>query len=139
MPNRPYSISPIVAYASLAVPSSDQTRDLELLRRWCSRFLVEIEVLAEEIPPSAEHRPLWFEILEQIARGNITTLIVPSLFHIAGADFIALSKVLTLLKAHGVTLKSLGEVIDSRRNSNHEIVLRLVENTRGAEALRGAQ
>jgi len=88
-----------------------------------------MEILAEEIHPSEHHRPLWMEILEQIERGTLTTLIVPSLFHIAGDDFISLAKFLTFLKAHGVTLKSLAEVIDSRRDSKHEIILRLVQDT----------
>jgi hypothetical protein len=63
---------------------------------------------------------------------------VPSLFHIAGDDFIALSKFLTFLKVHHVTLKSIVEVIDSRRDSATEVVLRLIKDTRNSNSVRGA-
>lgn len=82
---------------------------------------------------------MWSEILNQIERKEVSTLVVPSLFHVAGDDLIGLSKFLIFLKAHGVTLKSLTEVIDSRRVFHHEIILRLVHDTEKVGAVRGAQ
>jgi len=126
----PDSFSTVVAYASIANSDIDNDHDLKLLKAWCKKVPIEIETLAEEIHPSEPSRPLWSEVLQKIERRAITTLVVPSLFHIAGDDFITLSKFLIFLKAHGVALKSLAEVIDSRRVSQNDIVLRLVLNTR---------
>lgn len=131
--------TPIVAYASMVTSNPNHKCDLKLLRRWCSRVPGQMDILAEEIHPTDDHRPLWSEILALIERGAITTLVVPSLFHVAGDDFVALSKFLVFLKARGVTLKSLTEVIDSRRASQHEIILKLVEDYGNTSPIRGAQ
>ncbi len=137
MPSRSDSFSPVVAYASIANSNLNRDCDLDLLRRWCARVPIEIEILAEEIHPCDSHRPLWNIVLDQIEREAITTLVVPSLFHITGDDYIALSKFLIFLKAHGVTLKSLAEVVDSRRNSNHEIILRMIQDSQKVATVRG--
>jgi Resolvase, N terminal domain len=137
--SRFFSPTPVVAYASIAASNLDNDNDLNLLRRWCARVPIEMEILAEEIHPSEHHRPLWMEILEHIERGNIATLVVPSLYHIAGGDYIALSKFLVFLKAHDVTLKSLTEVIDSRRESKNEIIFRLIQDTKKADNVRSAR
>ena len=127
MSSRAFS-SGLVAYASMAVSNSTQESDFEFLQSWCRRIPIEMDLLAEDVHPTAVVRPFWNEILKGIESGSITTLIVPSLFHIAGEDFISLSKFLVFLKAHRVALKSLIEVIDSRRDSNNDIVLRLIQN-----------
>jgi len=129
----------MLAYASIAASNPNHESDLDLLRRWCCRIPVETEILAEEVHPSEHHRPLWNQVLAQIEQGTLTMLIVPSLFHIAGEDYIALSKALIFLRAHGVTIKSISEIIDSRRDSNHEIIMRLVQDTGKVDAVRGAQ
>ncbi len=130
--------SPVVAYASLVISTQGAESDFEFLRRWCSKVPVELEILADDVHPSAPDRQFWKDLLNEIERGAITTLIVPSLFHIAGDDFIALSKFLTFLKMHRVTLKSIVELVDSRRDSRTEIVLQLINDTRKANAARGA-
>lgn len=139
MPSHFIAHMPMVAYASIAKSNPNHGGDFKLLRRWCHRVPFQMDLLAEEYHPSESHRPLWSEILSEIERGAITTLVVPSLFHVAGDDFISLSKVLTFLKIHGVTLKSLTEVIDSRRDSRNEIILRLVDDTRKQSENRGDQ
>jgi DNA invertase Pin-like site-specific DNA recombinase len=117
--------TPVVAYASLDHSNLNKDLDLDLLRKWSLRTPFKLDVVAEEVDPTSEHRPLWSEILEEIERGGIHTLVVPSLFHVAGYDLIALSKTLTFLKMHHVTLKSLSEVIDSRRSPRHDIIVAL--------------
>lgn len=129
--------SPVVAYASMAVPSVSEESDFDFLRRWVAKTPFEIEILAEEFHPSEHQRPLWSEIMSGIEAGAITTLIVPSLFHIAGTDFIALANFLTFLKVHRVTLKSIVDVIDSRRDSKTEIILRLTQDTGKSVTMEG--
>jgi hypothetical protein len=130
--------SPVVAYASMVLSTHGEESDFEFLRRWCSKVPTDIEILADEFHPSVLERPFWNDLLNEIEREAITTLIVPSLFHIAGDDFIALSKFLTFLKVHHVTLKSIVELIDSRRDSQTEIILRLIQDTQKSNSVRGA-
>lgn len=127
--------SPVVAYASMAVPSVSEESDFEFLRRWVAKIPFEIEILAEEIHPTESHRPLWSEIMAGIESGAIKTLIVPSVFHIAGTDYIRLANFLTFLKVHRVTLKSIVDVVDSRRESKTDIILRLMQNTEKPAAM----
>lgn len=124
---RTHSFS-IIGYASLAA-SGGQT-DLDLLRQWCMKVPTETEILAEEIHPNEKQRPMWLEILNQIKLGTVTTLVVPSLFHIAGDDVVSLFKVLTFLKTHDVTLKSLAELIDSRRDSKNDVIVKFFESSK---------
>lgn len=133
---RPF-YSPVVAYASMAVPSVSEESDFDFLRRWVAKIPFEIEILAEEIHPTETQRPLWNEIMAGIESGAITTLIVPSLFHIAGTDFIALANFLTFLKVHRVTLRSIVDIIDSRRDSKTEIILRLMQDTGKSATMEG--
>jgi DNA invertase Pin-like site-specific DNA recombinase len=121
-----YVFAPIVGYASLATAHSAD--DLELLNSWCRQLSGESEILAEEILPSSLKRPLWQKIMTQIELGTVKTVIVPSLFHLAGGNVIALSHLLSFFDVHGVILKSLAEVIDSRKISKNDIVLQLIED-----------
>ena len=128
--------SPIVAY-TCSSPSLNS--DLDFLRSWCDKIPIEIDIFTEEAHPSDPNRPVWSDLLTEIERGNITTLVVPSLFHISGDDYISLSKFLVFLKKHGGTLKSLTEVIDSRRESRNDIILRLIHDTKKVNDSRSAQ
>lgn len=127
--------SPVVGYSSLAVRDSGYSK----LQRYFKKIPIQTDIVAEEVHPSQDYRPVWREVLELVERQAITALVVPSLFHVAGADVIGLVKVLNFLKAKGVRLKSLTEVIDSSRVSQREIVLRLVRDTQLVASVRGAQ
>lgn len=127
MQNAFLTCTPLVAYTSTADARAQS--DSNLLKLWVSKIPMEIDILAEEIDPSAKERPLWSALLMEIERGRIKTLVVPSLFHIAGADVVTLAKVLTFLKANRVTLKTLTELIDSRRDSKSDILLKFIEST----------
>lgn len=129
---------PIVAYASMVISTKSGESDFEFLRRWCAKLPIDLEILADDVHPSAKERPFWMDLMNEIERGAISTLVVPSLFHIAGDDYIALSRLLTFLKTHRVTLKSLVEVIDSGRDSKTDIIMRSVQETRKSDNLRGA-
>jgi DNA invertase Pin-like site-specific DNA recombinase len=121
-----YVFAPTVGYASLATARSADA--LDLLNSWCRQLSGESEILAEEILPTELNRPLWNKIMIQIELGTVKTVIVPSLFHLAGGNMIALSHLLSFFDVHGVNLKSLAEVIDSRRISKNDIVLQLIED-----------
>lgn len=79
--SRLLSPTPVVAYASISESNLNNDSDLSLLRNWCLRHPIGLEILAEEIHPGEMHRPLWMQIMDEIEAGAITTLIVPSLFH----------------------------------------------------------
>lgn len=127
MQNSFNTCTPLVAYTSAAGACAQS--DANLLKLWVSKIPMEIDIFAEEIDPLAKERPLWSALLMEVERGRIKTLVVPSLFHIAGADVVVLAKVLTFLKANRVTLKTLTELVDSRRDSKSDILLKFIEST----------
>jgi DNA invertase Pin-like site-specific DNA recombinase len=113
--------SPVVGYASLALGQSG----FDSLYEFCQEMPFPTDLLAEDSSPSATHRPMWNEVLDLIEQKAVTTLVVPSLLHIAEGDARVLSIFLHLLRKYGVTLKSLEERIDSRRDSKAEILAHL--------------
>lgn len=117
----PVSVS-TVAYAFVS-PSDPRSRsDLDLLRHWCAGCRDFVEILTEEVHPRERGSKIWSEVLCRIESGGIKTLIVPSLFHIVGNDFIALSKFLTYLKTKGARIRSIREFIESDRYPHQDIV-----------------
>lgn len=112
------SYSPIVGYASLALRDSG----LFKLQSYFQKIPFETDIAAEDLHPRQDYRPLWSEVLELIERQAITTLVVPSLFHIAGDDFNLLRDVLKLMRIQGVRLKSLSEWVDNSRQPDNEIL-----------------
>ncbi len=127
------SNSPVMGYASLALRDSG----LFMLQRYFQKIPFETDIAAEDLHPSQDYRPLWNEVLELIERRAITTLVVPSLFHIAADDFNLSRDVLKLMRTKGVRLKSLEEWIDSSKMPDDEIVFKLVCDTVRMNAIRG--
>jgi hypothetical protein len=85
-------------------------------------------VLIEAVHPSEIDRPVWATIKRQIEAGEVTTLVVPSLYHIAGNDFVGLSKILDFLKQHKVALKALKDVVDTRGISGPALIAKFYQD-----------
>jgi DNA invertase Pin-like site-specific DNA recombinase len=116
--------SPVMGYASLALKDSG----LSKLNKYFQKIPFETEIVGEDIYPTAECRPVWNEVLELIERQALTTLVIPSLLHVAGDDFTSLANFLSLLRLKGVRLKSLAEGVDSSRLPGNEILAAFAEN-----------
>lgn len=112
------SHSPITGYASMALNDSGLTK----LQRYFQKIPFEVDIVGEEILPGEMSRPVWSEVLEMIEREAITTLVVPSLLHVAGDDFNSLANFLKFLRLKGARLKSLAEWTDSSRIQDREIM-----------------
>jgi hypothetical protein len=107
-----------VGYASLALNDSGLIR----LQKYFQNIPFETEIAAEGVHPKEECRPIWSQILESIERHAITTLVVPSLEHLADDDYAALADVLKLLRLKGVRLRSLAERVDNSRQTSNQIL-----------------
>jgi DNA invertase Pin-like site-specific DNA recombinase len=116
-----------VGYASLALNDSGLVR----LQKYFQKVPFETEIAAEGVHPNWVCRPIWSQILELIGHKAITTLVVPSLEHIAGEDYTALADVLKLLRLKGVRLRSLAEWIDNSRQSDSQILAGFVKKSFG--------
>jgi DNA invertase Pin-like site-specific DNA recombinase len=122
--------SPVVAYASFDVRSNSVgDSDFEYLQRFCLKHPFPIELLAESASQDGK-RIFWNQILDEIERGGVTTLIVPSLQHIAGDNELGLLRLLTFLKEHRVKLRSLKENVNSHKLSRRDILSRFQSSTK---------
>jgi hypothetical protein len=112
---------PIVAYISLAL-ENDKSTAFESIQEYCRNTPVETDIFAEDILPEEKDRPLWQQVLDLVERNDVSMIVVPSLKHVAGNDSKSMSSFLTFLKINNVRLKSLGEGVDSQRDSHLKIL-----------------
>lgn len=96
------------------------------LKGYCEQRFYPIEILAEKIHPEANARPIWAEIKRRIINGDVTLLIIPSLYHVAGSNLAKLSDFLRRLEIEKVKLISLKDDIDTDRFSRDQILMQFV-------------
>ena len=117
------STAQTLAYASTVESHWDLGRFSFLrLKSFCEQRFYPIEILSERIHPESKARPIWIEIKRRIKKGDVTLLILPSLYHVAGSNLAKLSDFLRLLEIERVKLISLKDDIDSDRFSRDQIL-----------------
>ena len=117
------STTQTLAYASTDESHWDLGRFSFLrLKSYCEQRFYPIEILSEKIDPESKVRPFWIEIKRRIKKGDVTLLIIPSLYHVAGSNLAKLSDFLRLLEIERVKLISLKDDIDSDRFSRDQIL-----------------
>ena len=92
------------------------------LKSFCEQRFYPIEILSERIHPESKARPIWIEIKRRIKKGDVTLLILPSLYHVAGSNLAKLSDFLRLLEIERVKLISLKDDVDTDRFSRDQIL-----------------
>lgn len=95
-----------VAYASMVI-SIDA---LSSLTDYCVFLDQEVDIYAEEAHPEDFKRPMFQMVLDKIQKNEVKTLIVPSLYHLAGDDTALLNKILNLTKRNHVELITLSNL-----------------------------
>ena len=88
-----------------------------------------VEIVAEAVHPKSPHRPEWHELIKRIRNNEITLIILPSLFHVAGHDIAQLSDFLALLEMNDVKLLTLKERINTDRLSRSQTLIQFVTRT----------
>ena len=117
------STAQTLAYASTVESHWDLGRFSFLrLKSFCEQRFYPIEILSERIHPESKARPIWIEIKRRIKKGDVTLLILPSLYHVAGSNLAKLSDFLRLLEIERVKLISLKDDIDTDRFSRDQIL-----------------
>ncbi len=117
------STAQTLAYASTVESHWDLGRFSFLrLKSFCEQRFYPIEILSERIHPESKARPIWIEIKRRIKKGDVTLVIIPSLYHVAGSNLAKLSDFLRLLEIERVKLISLKDDIDSDRFSRDQIL-----------------
>ena len=123
------STAQTLAYASTVESHWDLGRFSFLrLKAYCEQRFYPIEILSENIHPESSPRPIWTEIRRRIKKGEVTLLIVPSLYHINGSNLARLSDFLRLLERERVKLISLKDNIDTDRYSRDQILKQFATN-----------
>jgi hypothetical protein len=117
-----------VCYCYLDPSDPSNGRDLSLLQAWCKCTQAASTVLIEAVHPIETARPVWASVKRQIEAGEVAALVVPSLYHIAGNDFVGLSKILDYLKQHKVALKALKDVVDTRGVSGPALIAKFYQD-----------
>ena len=116
-----------VAHASTVETHWDLGRASFLkLKEYCSQKFYPLEVLSEQRHPEAELRPVWQDLQARIEKSEVTLLILPTLFHIAGSNLAKLSGFLKILETRGVKLIVLKGEIDSDKLSRSQMLLLFV-------------
>lgn len=117
------STAQTLAYASTVESHWDLGRFSFLrLKSFCEQRFYPIEILSERIHPESKARPIWIEIKRRIKKGNVTLVIIPSLYHVAGSNLAKLSDFLRLLEIERVKLISLKDDVDTDRFSRDQIL-----------------
>ena len=117
------STAQTLAYASTVESHWDLGRFSFLrLKSFCEQRFYPIEILSEKIHPESKARPIWVEIKRRIKKGDVTLLIIPSLYHVAGSNLAKLSDFLRLLEIERVKLISLKDDVDTDRFSRDQIL-----------------
>jgi hypothetical protein len=117
------STAQTLAYASTVESHWDLGRFSFLrLKSYCEQRFYPIEILSEKIHPDSKTRPIWIEIKRRIKKGDVTLLIIPSLYHVAGSDLAKLSDFLRLLEIEKVKLISLKDDVDTDRFPRAQIL-----------------
>lgn len=117
------STAQTLAYASTVESHWDLGRFSFLrLKSFCEQRFYPIEILSERIHPESKARPIWIEIKRRIKKGDVTLLILPSLYHVAGSNLAKLSDFLRLLEIERVKLISLKDDVDTDRFSRDQIL-----------------
>jgi DNA invertase Pin-like site-specific DNA recombinase len=117
------STAQTLAYASTVESHWDLGRFSFLrLKSYCEQRFYPIEILSEKIHPESKARPIWIEIKRRIKKGDVTLLIIPSLYHVAGSNLAKLSDFLRLLEIERVKLISLKDDVDTERFSRDQIL-----------------
>ena len=117
------STAQTLAYASTVESHWDLGRFSFLrLKSFCEQRFYPIEILSERIHPESKARPIWIEIKRRIKKGDVTLVIIPSLYHVAGSNLAKLSDFLRLLEIERVKLISLKDDVDTDRFSRDQIL-----------------
>ena len=117
------STAQTLAYASTVESHWDLGRFSFLrLKSYCEQRFYPIEILSEKIDPESKVRPIWIEIKRRIKKGDVTLLIIPSLYHVAGPNLAKLSDFLRRLEIERVKLISLKDDVDTDRFSRDQIL-----------------
>lgn len=95
-----------VVYASIVI-SIDA---LASLTDYCAFLDLDVDIYAEEAHPEDFKRPMFQMVLDKIQKNEVKTLIVPSLYHLAGDDTALLNKILYLIKRNHVELITLSNL-----------------------------
>ena len=120
----------VAAYASTNESHWDLGRLSCLkLQSHCEARFYPVELVSEPAHPESSDRPVWDDLVGKVKNDQITLLILPSLFHVAGKDIAQLSDVLALLEKHQLKLLTLKERIDSDRFSRSQILFLFVNRT----------
>ena len=123
-----HTANPHVAYCSTSETHWNLGRlSYQRLESYCKKSRHPIEILAEKIRPELGRRPRWEELLSRIKANDVKTLVVPNLFHIAGADVALLSAFLRLIEIHGVNLININSV-DPKPLSRSQVIIQFVTN-----------
>ncbi len=117
-----YPYCEVVAYASLSAEARRSGSDLECLSRFTMKIPGEVDIMAEDVHPSERLRPLWNVILDLIEHRLVRTVIVSSLYDIAGNNVHRLSHFLCLAGVHHVRVWMVKEGLDSFRDTKCEIL-----------------
>ncbi len=120
----------VVAYASTNETHWDLGRLSYLkLQAHCEVRFHTVELVSEPAHPESSDRPVWDDLVRRVKNDEITLLILPSLFHVAGKNIAQLSDFLAFLEKHQVKLLTLKERIDSDRFSRSQILFIFVNRT----------
>lgn len=95
----------VIAYMSLSKKLKNSKTTYKKLMRNCKNFDEPTDLFAEEAEPDSKNRILWNDVIQRIESGQVKTLIVPDLFHIAGTDAQKLKSVLLLCRENRVELQ----------------------------------
>lgn len=137
-----HSCPTVIGYSVMSSRRNKRRSDFDILRNYVMKTPIEFDLFAEEIHPDSPDRPMWKEVLSLIESGQVRMLVVPRLRHIADDDPQTLTLFLKVIRKYRVALVSLKEKIDSRRDSQNEIIghfSRSARMTGGAHFLNGAK